>query len=241
MDDIILNKLKKLLTLHKNATGAESDNALEKATALAAKHNIDIALAVISEPIKEEFIEGEVIEGRRQCVAQRFISRILGNHFNVKLIYTGSRFSGRKILFLGRKSEASFAIYVQGFLKEHMMNSWKYYQKSHGAPTTHRATFLESFARGLEAKLEEAKTKQEDESFNGLAVDIQESSRNKYEIILQTEKDEREKFVSRKYPKLYKNSAARLPLYGGTASQVGFNSGYTTNIARPLMGSLCLN
>jgi len=241
MNTIILEKLKKLLQLHKGQTGAESDLALEKAQALATQHNIDLALAVVEEPVKEEFVEGEYIEGKRQGVAQRFISNILSEHFKVKIIYSGSRFSGRKILFLGRKSDVDFAIYVQSFLKNHMMSSWQYYQKVNKAPVSHRATFLESFARGLDLKLTEAKKKQEDESFGGLAPEIREDSRNKYALVIQTEKEERENFVKKKYEKLYKTTRARLPLYGGNASQAGFSSGYTTNIARPLTGQLCLN
>jgi len=241
MNTIILEKLKKLLQLHKGQTGAESDLALEKAQALATQHNIDLALAVVEEPVKEEFVEGEFIEGKRQGVAQRFISNILSEHFNVKIIYSGSRFYGRKILFLGRKGDVDFAIYAQSFLKHHMMSSWQYYQKLNDAPVSHRATFLESFARGLNVKLTEAKKKQEDESFSGLAPEIQEDSRNKYALVVQNEKEERENFVKKKYEKLRYIKSVRLPLYGGNASQVGFSSGYATNIARPLMGQLCLN
>jgi hypothetical protein len=241
MNTIILEKLKKLLQMHKGATGAESDLALEKAQALATQHNIDLALAVVGEPVKEEFVEGEYIEGKRQGVAQRFISNILAEHFNVKIIYSGSRFAGRKILFLGRKSDVDFAIYAQSFLKNHMMSSWQYYQKSNSAPVTHRATFFESFSRGLNLRLTEAKRKQEDESFSGLAPEIQSESRYKYALVVQTEKEERENFVKRKYEKLRYTKSVRLPLYGGNASQAGFSSGYTTNIARPLTGQLCLN
>jgi len=241
MNDDILNKLKKLLNLSKSATGAESDLALERATALAAKHNIDLALAIIDQPVKEEFTEGEFPEGKRQCVAQRFITQIVQDHFNVQIIYSGSRYFGRKILFLGRKSDVEFAIYVQEFLKNHMMNSWRYYQKSHKVNTIYRATFLESFTRGLDKKLTEAKIKQEDESFAGLSEEIQGESRNKYALIIQNEEDERNNFMCKKYPKLGKAPRARLNFFGGgNTEQAGFNSGYSTNINRPLMGQLAI-
>jgi len=32
-----------------------------------------------------------------------------------------------------------------------------------------------------------------------------------------------------------------LNVYGGDASSAGFNTGYTTNISRPIEGQLCLN
>lgn len=243
MNEEILNKLRKMLTLHKGASGAESDAALEKATALAAKHNIDLAIAAIDEAPtkKEEFIQGEFIEKRRKCVAQRFITDILQNHFNVRVLYQGSRYYGQKILFLGRKSDVEFAIYVQGFLKSHIMDSWDNYKTAHNAPTSHRATFFSGFYRGLNVKLTEAKRKQEEESFNGLAPEIKVNAENRYALIIKSEEIERENFVTTKYPKIRNASSARLNYYGGDTAHAGFKHGYATNIARPLMGQLCLN
>jgi len=240
MNTEILEKLKKLLQLHKGATGAEAESALEKATTLAAKYNIDLALASIEQP-KEEFASEEVLEGKRKSVTQRFISNVLQKHFNVNLVYSGSRYDGVKIYFFGRKSDVEFALYVQSFLKEHMMRSWQYYQKTNNAETRYRATFLEGFTRGLDIKLTEAKTKQENESFAGMATNIQKSSREKYSIVLVNNKKERDNFVKTKFPKLYKSNASRLNIYGGDASSAGFNTGYTTNISRPIEGQLCLN
>jgi hypothetical protein len=240
MNTEILEKLKKLLQLHKGATGAEAESALEKATTLAAKYNIDLALASIEQP-KEEFTSEEILEGKRMSVTQRFISNVLQKHFNVDLVYSGSRYDGVKICFLGRKSDVEFALYVQSFLKEHMMRSWQYYQKTNNAKTRYRATFLEGFTRGLDIKLTEAKTKQENESFAGMATNIQKSSREKYSIVLVNNKKERDNFVKTKFPKLYISNASRLNIYGGDASSAGFNTGYTTNISRPTDGQLCLN
>lgn len=229
-----------MLALHKGATGAESEAALEKASALAAKYNIDLAIAAIETPVKEEFVEGEYIERKRKCVAQRFISRLLGDHFNVKIIYSGSRYHGQKILFLGRKSDVDFALYAQDFLKKHMMNSWDYYKTSHEVETRYRATFFDGFWRGLDKKLTDSKRKQEEESFGQLSPEIKVSAENRYALILQDEKVERENFAKARYSKLYKTQAARLNVYGGNAAEVGFSTGYSTNINRPLMGQLCL-
>jgi hypothetical protein len=240
MNDEILNKLKKLLALSNSATTAEAENAMEKAIAIAAKHNIDLATVSISAPDKEEFIETEYLEGKRKCVCQVFISKIIMDHFNVKLIYSGSRYSGQRICFLGRKSDVEFAVYVQEFLKTHMMNAWKYYQKSKGVSTRLRATFFNGFYRGLNHKLTEAKKKQEQTSFGEINESIRSDAMNKYQLAIQTENEARENFVSSKYPSLRKGTKTRLNLYGGEASQAGFASGSTTNIFRPIGGGLCL-
>jgi hypothetical protein len=251
MDENIVNKLKKLLTLSKGATGAEADSAMEKAVALAAKHNIDLACAIVSAPIKEEFVEGEAPEGKQRAVTTRFISRILRNHFNVRVIMSGSRYCGMKNLILGRKSDVEFALYVNDFLKEHMTTQWKMAARAHKLPASHRATFFESFSRGLSSKLNDAKKKQEEETFSNLSrpadgttpsapSEFETSARNRYALILQDEVRDRDLFVEKKYPGLRTIRTGGLANYGGSAASAGFNSGYTTNIARPLKGALCL-
>lgn len=230
MNDEILTKLKKLLTLSNSATTAEAENAMEKAIAIAAKYSIDLATVAISAPEKEEFIETEYLEGKRKCVCQSFISKIITDHFNVKLIYAGSRYSGRRICFLGRKSDVEFAVYVQEFLKTHMMNAWKYYQKSKSASTRLRATFFMGFYRGLDQKLTEAKKKQEQTSFNEVNESIRGDAKDKYALMIQTENDARENFVTNKYPNLRRGARTKMINYGGEASQAGFASGSITNI-----------
>jgi hypothetical protein len=240
MNQEILLKLKKLLTLSNSATTAEAENAMEKAIAIAAKHNIDLSSVSISAPEKEEFIETEYLEGKRKCVAQSFISKIITSHFNVKLIYSGNRVLGQRILFLGRKSDVEFAVYVQEFLKTHMMNAWKYYQKSKMADTRERATFFMGFYRGLDGKLTVAKKNQEQNSFGEINESIRSNAVHKYELMIQSEVEARENFVSKKHPTLKYGKAKRFINYGGSAEQAGFASGSTTNIFRPIGGGLCL-
>lgn len=240
MNTEILSKLKKLLNLSNSATTAEAENAMEKAVALATKHGIDLSTVVLNVPEKEEMIQTEYMEGKRKCVAQKFISAIIQKHFNVNLVYSGSRWSGQKICFLGRKSDVEFAVYVQEFLKEHMMRAWNTYQKAHKVDTRLRATFLDGFWRGLDQKLSDAKKNQENSSFGEIHESLRKDAMNNYSLIVQSEKVERERFVSSRYAFLRKTASSRYTNYGGEVQSAGFRHGNTTNIFRPIGGGLAL-
>lgn len=240
MNTEILSKLKKLLTLSNSATTAEAENAMEKAVALATKHGIDLSTVVLNAPEKEEMIRSEYMEGKRKCVAQKFITSIIQKHFNVNIVYSGSRWSGQKIIFLGRKSDVEFAVYVQEFLKEHMMRAWTSYQKAHKVHTRLRATFFDGFWRGLDQKLTDAKKNQEASSFGEIHESLRVDAMNNYAIVIQSEKVAREKFVSSSFSSLRKTQTTRYVNYGGQVQSDGFHHGNTTNIFRPIGGGLAL-
>jgi len=242
MNDQILNKLKKLLTLSKNTSKEEAENALEKATAIAIKNNIDLSVVSIDNQVKESFVQEFYEEGKRKSVVQRYVSSIITGFFNVKLIYTGCRYTGQKIAFIGRKSEVDFALYVQDFLKEHMMNSWQYYKKTHNCATMYRATFLQGFYEGLCCKLETAQQKQKEDSFDNIPDSIREDSINRYTMVLQSEICEREKFAETLYSRIIKSQGTSIKLYNGSAAKVdGFKFGHSTNINKPIGSQLALN
>ena len=234
MNAEILNKLKKLLALSKSSTIAEAENAMEKAIAIAAKNDIDLATVSALTEKREDFIQAEYLEKSRKCVAQLFISKILLDHFKVKIVYTGNRLSGQKIVFLGRKSDVDFAMYVQDFLKEHMMNAWRKYQKEKDVDTILRATFFNGFYHGLNNKLIAAKKNQEASSFGEMAIEVRSDMTNKYALSIQSENEAREAFMKSQFKKLTTGPKSNLKVYGGGAQEAGYASGSATNIFRPL-------
>ena len=173
--------------------------------------------------------------GNRMCVAQKWISWLLQDHFKVSLVYSGSRWSGRRMYFLGRKSDVEFAKYVQDFLKEHMMRSWQYYQKSHGASTRDRATYFSGFHRGLSDKLETAKREQEKESFAAVAEPTRVEAQNRYTLAVVSEQEARKQFMASEFGRLGKARSTTTRInYNAEANKAGFAAGRATNIARPL-------
>ena len=236
-DSSIVEKLKKLLTLHKDATGAEAETALAMATKLGIKHDIDISSIELTpaEQKKEEMVKNTLDLGKRVSVAQKWINWLLHNHFKVSLVSGGSRWYGRQMYFLGRKSDVEFALYVQDFLKEHMLRSWQYYQKANGVPTRNRATFFEGFYRGLDQKLAEAKKEQEQESFAAVASGVRQTAQDRYTLAVVSEKDARKAFVEQSFIRLRTGRQTYSSgNYNATANSAGFAAGRATNINRPL-------
>ena len=231
----ILEKLKKLLTLSRGATGAEAETALGMATKLATKYEIDIAtISLDSAPKKEEMIKDTIEVGNRMSVAQKWISWLIVSHFKVTVIYGGGRWSGRKIHFLGRKSDVEFATYVQDFLREHMLRSWQYYQKANNIETRYRGSYFDGFYRGLDTKLKAAKKSQEGESFEGIAVEQRATVKDRYALALVNDAEERKAFVNQTFGKLSNSYQRTYIHHNHTANGAGFSAGQATNIARPL-------
>ncbi len=237
IDSPILEKLKKLLTLSKDATGAEAETALAMATKLGIKYEIDISSIQLAngEQKKEEMVKNILDCGARMSVAQKWISWLLQDHFKVSIVYGGSRYSGRIMYFLGRKSDVEFAKYVQDFLKEHMLRSWQYFQKANKVDTRYRATYFNNFYRGLNTKLMEAKKTGEKEGFAAVAEPVRAATQSRYALALVNEKEERKQFMNQQFKALRNVSATRTNLYHNDAvSKAGFAAGQATNIARPL-------
>ena len=236
VDNTIVDKLKKLLTLSKGATGAEAETALAMAMKLATKHEIDIGSIELGNPEakKEEMIQGEVKCGQRMSVAQKWISWLLQDHFKVNIVYSGSRWSGRRMYLLGRKSDVEFAKYVQDFLREHMLRSWQYYQKANGVSTRYRATYFSGFHRGLSNKLTAAKQEQEKESFSAVAEPVRAATQDRYTLAIVSEKEARQKFVNEQFGRLRSLRQSVSINYNSGANSAGFAAGQATNIARPL-------
>src|SRR5271165_4100986 len=164
MNNPTIEKIKKLIKLSASTNEHEAELALMKAKELATEAGIDLAMDSLKndeETIKEEFIKQEFNAGKRHSVCQTVVSNILQNHFNVDLVYSGSRWRGRVIHFIGRKSEVELAIYVNQYLTAEFMRRWHKYKDSNNLNTKERNSYLWGLYEGLSAKLNESKKKAE--------------------------------------------------------------------------------
>lgn len=232
----IYERLKKLLSLSRGATGAEAETALAMAMKLATKHEIDISTVQLTsaEQKKEEMVNQETMSGNRLPVCQKWISWILQDHFKVNIIYGGSRYGGRIVYLLGRKSDVEFAKYVQDFLREHMMRSWKYYQQTNNSSTRFRATYFSGFHRGLSQKLDDAKKAQREESFSNVPEANRAEVESRYGLVVISEKDARKSFVDSQFQNIRSVRSSCRINYDSNVNSAGFTAGRSTNIARPL-------
>lgn len=235
MSNDIVAKLQKILNLAKSSNQGERDAAMERAAALAAKHNIDLAFISAQtgkEKDKEEFAQTRYSSGARSSVCQSFVTSILLEFFNVRIVKTGNRNCGISYIFLGRRSQVDFALYVQDFLREHMMTSWNTYQTTHKIKTDYRYTYLHSFWKGLSAKLKSIQEKAEKEAF----VALPEGQREQMGLVLYNEENARDAFVNSIFPELKKGppAAKKKYFYDEKLIRAGYQAGHETNIAMPL-------
>ena len=235
MNNDIVTKLQKILNLAKSSNQGERDAAMERAAALAAKHNIDLAFIPAQtgkEKAKEDFAQTRYSSGARSSVCQSFVSTILMEFFNVKIVKTGNRNYGISYIFLGRRSQVDFALYVQDFLREHMMTSWNTYQTTNKIKTDYRYTYLHSFWKGLSAKLKSIQEKTENETF----VALPEGQREQMGLVLFDEENARDAFMHLMFPDLKKGPppAKKKYFYDEKLIRAGYQAGHETNISMPL-------
>lgn len=232
IDNTIVAKLKKLLTLNRDATGAEAETALVMATKLATKYEIDIASIELETGVqkKEEMVNSDKSVGPRLPVTQKWVSWLLQNCFNVSLVYSGSRWGGRRICFLGRKSDVEFAKYVNDFLNEHMLRSWQYYQKTNKVDTRYRASYFHGFYEGLKSKLTEAKKNQQTESLSTVSKTVAD----RYALTIVDEEKARKDFVSQQFTSLRNVRSYTRTYHNSDVNGAGVAAGRSTVIARPL-------
>ena len=127
MNDKIIDRLTKLLALAgNNPSQAEANAAMAKAQAVAIEHGIDLALIGKVDDNSEITLD-EMRFGQRLPTVNNYVSDILVKFFNVKIILSGSRDTGRKLIFGGKGSDIETAKYIYTWLAETMVRCWHRY------------------------------------------------------------------------------------------------------------------
>jgi len=161
MNNKILEKIKKLLSLATSPNEHEAQSASKKAQALLLKHNLTMSELDYEESnySKEVFVEG------RASVEDKFINSILSKYFFVTLVK--SRKLGG-VYILGEKTNVEIARYTRAYLKQTFNSLFKAYRAESGCALNHRQSYFYGLHNGLAEKLEEQKKSFEGE--HGLVV-----------------------------------------------------------------------
>ena len=236
-----LERIKKLLALSKSSNPHEADLAMAKAREIAIDAGIDLAMAAINmeqAPVKEAFTQGFVSQGKRKNVTQRAVTTILQHHFNVNILYSGSRSEGQSIIFIGRNSDVELAVYINGFLNEEFMRRWhRYREQSFQITTEERSAFIYGMQQGLSAKLDERKKQTEQNRFNLLDSTLADKVKNQYQLMVINEDEARSKAVAHYYPEVRKNYSSFKMSGSMDSTMAGFREGKSININNPLHGT----
>jgi hypothetical protein len=231
-----LDLIKKLFVKSQDQSIPADEAALffakAKAKADEAGLELDIIAAQLGQEVqREEMVENEMNVGKRFPVVHKFIIHLLMSHFKVDVLYSGGRYDGRKIGFIGRKSDTEFAKFAYDYLKEDFMRRWDAFKKENGLDSNARNAYLMGLKQGLDAKLHAEKRAQREEKVTVLPADVQ----GRYQLALVNEEGARKSYKQMKYPKLGTYKSA--PMRGSMRSEViaaGRAAGANININRPL-------
>jgi hypothetical protein len=156
----ILFKLEKLLALSDSPNQHEAEAAMEKAIQLATLHNIDLSRVSIQDRSVEQIInEAMSADAKRLSMTHVFVVDILRTFFSVRILTGGSRHFGKKIYFIGRKTDIDNAKFLYSFLNSTFMRLWHNYYKvnPHLQLSITRKSYFNGLWQGLSAKLKAAK------------------------------------------------------------------------------------
>lgn len=240
MNDELIEKCRKLLALGNSCNQHEAELAIARAHGLAVKHGIDLASIEVfgQKNTDEKILRDDIFTGQRLTVAQKFISNILQDFFNVKIIYTGNRYLGRKLVLLGTKTDIELANYANQFLNRVFVELWhEYYKNNTHVRLEEKNSFFFGLSHGLRSKLVQERAVSETEGFEEIALDkgMEQSQavREKYAVMVISKKEKLVAATREHFPKL---GRARHSSYrhSGTAIDAGVARGKTININKAI-------
>lgn len=226
MNDKIIDKLKKLLALAgNNPSQHEAQAAMEKAQEVALEHGIDLAMIDSSEQESDEVVIEYMEMGQRLPTVSMYVVSILKQFFDVNIITSGGRHSGRKLVFVGKTSSIANAKYIYTWLGDTMVRCWKkYYESTPHEVLGNKQNYLFGFYNGLTTKLEENKQKVE---ANKLTT---EEAKNKYAVACITNQSKIDDVMKQYFPNVrtvYKKVSGSYSSY-----EKGMTDGKNCNIAK---------
>lgn len=243
MNSIVVEKIKKLLSLGQSDNPNERDLALAKAQALATEHEIDMALLDLSDVgrVKEEEMnESEVLVGKRFDVQRRFVGQVVKTFCKVEWVrgWRVNPETGRTevtMCFLGRKSDTELAKWLYSYLMDEYTRRWNAEARLKGLPGSHRNTFFLGLRDGQLARIAE-----EGKSTEQTVIAAREASAptvnvaQKLQLARVDEETARKAFTAQKYPSLRSARARGITLRSNDTYSSGTAHGRTMSMNRPL-------
>lgn len=243
ISDSLVEKIRKLLALSSNLNDSkeQAELAMKKAVELATQSGINLATIQVFENKKSEdpIIKGEEISlGKRKSVCQKYIAWLLQNHFHVKVIYEGGRYTGNSLILIGLKKDIEVATYIQGYLNQEFMRLWHQYRKANPAvQTSQRNSYLWGLYEGLTTKLKNQESETESETFSTMesnqGVETTTKIKECYAVTKVSHKKRLEKSLEDFYPRLHTISRSYTNYnHSESARESGFNAGKNISLRK---------
>jgi len=173
MDEQLLLKIQKLLSLATSSNEHEAKLAAEKANELMIKHNIN--LSQLNSIAPDQYINEEVVVGKSMPYEAHWVMQVLDAHFFVRCLFKASRKNAwlekekkwgtrpAVVWFVGEKTNVQVAHYVFGFLVQKYKQLWKQFQAEHGMPHDSKGSYYRGLTSGLDSQLRRKRQSMEDE------------------------------------------------------------------------------
>jgi hypothetical protein len=232
MNDKLVERLKKLLALAgNNPSQEEAELAMSKAQSIAIENGIDLALiGTVSNEEAIAITQETVDMGQRLPTVNVYVTNILTKFFDVRIITSGSRNCGRKLIFIGKADSITTAKYIYAWLSETMGRCWKrYYESTPGEKLTNKQSYLYGFYNGLVDKLIQNKMMVESSKLNN------DSDKSKYAVACVTVASKIQSFVEDQFPTLRKTATKNIRVVASSFTQ-GKYDGSKCNIAKGGIG-----
>jgi len=232
MNDKLIEKLRKLFALAgNNPSQAEAELAMSKAQAMAVEHGIDLALIGQVTDEDDSVIQERIEMGQRLPTVNTFITSVLTKFFNVRIILSGNREMGRRLIFVGKRDAIDTAKYIYTWLGETMVRCWKrYYHNTPAINLNDKQSYLFGFYSGLVGKLD--RNRQEIES-SKLTND---SDRNKYAVACLNLNQQIQSFMDDNFDHIRKAASKNINV-NPTSYSKGIVDGNACNIAKGGIGN----
>ena len=176
MENKIVNKIKKLLSLAGSSNQNEAETASKKANELLIKHNLKM------QDVKSHSsdYEREILSAKtKQSPEDKYINGILSKHFFVQLVIARDKRNNiTTVYILGRKENVEVAGYVKDFLTRAFRDLWAKYRNESKCPANFKQSYFIGLYKGLDEQL--SVTRKATEAETGLIVIKQDEALSEF-------------------------------------------------------------
>lgn len=209
MDNKIIERIQKLISLADSPNKHEAESAMAKAQELMTKHNI--AMQSI-ENHDSEYVN-ELTEGyKRATVESKYINNLLSEFFFVRLVSSKSR--GVTFLnIIGEKNNVKTALHMRQYLTNVFKSLWNEYKKETNAPNGSKQSFYMGIMSGFTEVMNEKRA----------------ATCECMDMVLVNDPKVDDK-VSELFPRLRKAATSRVNLNDSQAITAGHSQGRNLNV-----------
>ena len=166
MEEKIVEKIKKLISLSESPNKHEAERAMQKAQELMLKHNINMRTVVNHDA---DYVNETSDTFKRESPNMKHINDIIDGFFFVKVVKSKRR-NGSYFNYIGEKNNVDTALHTVEFLKQTFDRLWKEYKAENGLSRSSKGSYCYGLYIGIREKLEQQRAAAETK-YNLVLVD----------------------------------------------------------------------